>query len=39
MERNQGLLFTQMVTSVCLGGFVLLTGAAIVIEVVEKLLM
>ncbi|GGE81077.1 DUF4027 family protein [Priestia taiwanensis] len=37
MERKQDLLFSQLVTSICLGGFVLLTGITIVANVITQL--
>ncbi len=37
MKENQDLLFNQIVTVSCLGGFVLLSGVATVIKIAQQL--
>ncbi|EJR44204.1 MULTISPECIES: DUF4027 family protein [Bacillus cereus group] len=39
MKENQNLLFNQIITVSCLGGFVLLTGVAAVIKIAQQLFM
>ncbi|WP_242270254.1 hypothetical protein, partial [Bacillus cereus group sp. BfR-BA-01395] len=39
MKENQNLLFNQIITVSCLGGFVLLSGVAAVIKIAQQLLM
>ena len=39
MNENKDLLFTQMVTGSCLGGFVLLSSVAAFIKVVQQVFM
>ncbi|HHY2675754.1 TPA: DUF4027 family protein [Bacillus toyonensis] len=39
MKENQDLLFNQIVTVSCLGGFVLLSGVAAVIKITQQLFM
>lgn len=39
MNENKDLLFTQLVTGSCLGGFVLLSGVAAFIKVVHQVFM
>ncbi|MDR0170434.1 MULTISPECIES: DUF4027 family protein [Bacillus] len=39
MKENQNLLFNQIVTVSCLGGFVLLSGVAAVIKIAQQLFM
>ncbi|EEM19803.1 DUF4027 family protein [Bacillus tropicus] len=39
MKENQDLLFNQIITVSCLGGFVLLSGVAAVIKIAQQLLM
>ncbi|HHY2675755.1 TPA: DUF4027 family protein [Bacillus toyonensis] len=39
MRENQDLLFDQIVTVSCLGGFVLLSGVAAVIKITQQLFM
>ncbi|HDR6275793.1 MULTISPECIES: DUF4027 family protein [Bacillus] len=37
MKENQDLLFNQIVTVSCLGGFILLSGVAAVIKIAQQL--
>ncbi|KFM95035.1 hypothetical protein DJ93_5751 [Bacillus clarus] len=39
MEKNQDLLFNQIVVMSCLGGFVLLSSVAAIIEVAQRIFM
>ncbi|TXR73658.1 DUF4027 family protein [Bacillus sp. BF9-10] len=39
MKENQDLLFNQIITVSCLGGFVLLSGVAAVIKIAQQLFM
>ncbi|WDL91963.1 DUF4027 family protein [Bacillus sp. HNR-4] len=39
MKENQDLLFNQIVTVSCLGGFVLLSGVVAVIKIAQQLFM
>ncbi|SFD57764.1 hypothetical protein SAMN04488168_15311 [Bacillus sp. 491mf] len=39
MNENQDLLFTQIVTCSCLGGFVLLSCIAGLVKVVQQIFM
>ena len=39
MKENQNLLFNQIITVSCLGGFVLLSGVAAVIKITQQLFM
>lgn len=39
MKENQDLLFNQIVTVSCLGGFVLLTGVAAITKITQQLFM
>ncbi|EEM19804.1 DUF4027 family protein [Bacillus tropicus] len=39
MKENQNLLFNQIITVSCLGGFVLLSSVAAVIKIAQQLFM
>ncbi|HDR4492978.1 TPA: DUF4027 family protein [Bacillus anthracis] len=39
MKENQDLLFNQIVTVSCLGGFILLSGVAAAIKIAQQLFM
>ncbi len=39
MKENQDLLFNQIVTVSCLGGFILLSGVAAITKIAQQLFM